>query len=67
MTPDEMLAATIARQQNHEDRLTQNEQVFGQSAIIPGDKVNAFLVASVAIIFIICSTFAFIWFLDRPI
>lgn len=67
MTPDEMLAAAIATLQNHGDRLTQNEQVFGKSAIIPGDKVNAFLVASVAIIFMICSTFAFIWFLDRPI
>lgn len=67
MTPDEMLSAAIAKIQNHDDRLNQNELVFGESAIIPGNKINAVLTAAVAIIFIVCSTFAFIWFLDRPI
>lgn len=67
MTPDEILAAAVATLQNHDDRLTQTEHLFGESAIIPGDKINAILVAAVTIIFIMCSTFAFIWFLDRPI
>lgn len=63
----EILAAITARLQDTNTRTLQTEEIFGNSAIIPSNKINAILTAFVCVIFILCSTFAFLWYLDRPV
>ena len=46
-------------------------KVFGESLIVPADKVNAIIVGSafifVVTVIVLCGLFGFVWYLDRPI
>ncbi len=64
---DKILAALAAGYQKISDRQDAVEEIFGKSLIIPGEKINAFLLVLAFMFFFVCFTFGFIWYLDRPI
>ena len=64
---DEILAALATGYQKLDDRQAVIEDVFRDSLIIPGSKLHAILSTLIIIILSVCITFAFAFWLIRPI
>lgn len=59
---DEILAALATGYQRVSDRQETIEDVFKDSIIIPGSKVNNILTATVLLGVALCLSFCFIWY-----
>lgn len=64
---DKILAALAVGYQKISDRQETVEDVFGQSLIIPGNKINSILLVFAFIFVIVCVTFMYTWYVVRPI
>ena len=59
---DEILAALAVGYQRVADRQEVIEDVFKDSIIIPGSKVNNILTATVLLGVVLCISFCFVWY-----
>lgn len=59
---DEILATLAAGYQTLENRQRVIEEVFSDSIIIPGSKVNTILTTTVLIGVMLCLSFCFVWY-----
>ena len=59
---DEILAALAAGYQRVADRQEVIEDVFKDSIIIPGSKINNILTAAVLLGVALCLSFCFVWY-----
>ena len=59
---DEILAALAAGYQRVNDRQEVIEDVFKDSIIIPGSKINNILTAAVLLSVALCLSFCFVWY-----
>ncbi|MCK5616136.1 hypothetical protein KAR91_80475 [Candidatus Pacearchaeota archaeon] len=59
---DEILATLAAGYQTLENRQKVIEEVFSNSIIIPGSKVNNILTTTVLIGVMLCLSFCFVWY-----
>lgn len=59
---DEILAALAAGYQRVADRQEVIEDVFKDSIIIPGSKINNILTATVLLGVMLCLSFCFVWY-----
>lgn len=64
---DEILAELAVRSQKVDDRQEVIEDVFRDSLIIPGSKLHAILSTIIIAVLSGCITFAFMFWLIRPI
>ena len=59
---DEILATLAVGYQRIEDRQKVIEEVFRDSIIIPGSKINNILMVFLLSVVIMCLTFCFVWY-----
>lgn len=64
---DKLIAEIAAGHQRVYDRQEVIEDVFRDSIIIPGSKLTAILSATIVMVLLGCMTFAFVFWLIRPI
>ena len=64
---DEIIAELAVQNQRTHDRQEVIEDVFRDSIIIPGSKLSAILSTIIVLVMSACLTFAFIFWLIRPI
>ena len=67
MNEDEIIAALASNIQRHNDRLDVMESVFKDSIVIPGCKIPPILLSIAVIVLMLCMTFAFCFWMIRPL